>query len=116
MAIIHIRNRKIECISSSETFAWFHFNSICGDNRSVKDYIEIVDKYEKVIITEIPIFEECSENEARRFIALIDELYDHNTDLFMTTVDDYNDLYHGKKLTEEFKRTTSRLVELNKKL
>jgi cell division protein ZapE len=115
-SIINIRNRKIECISSSEKFAWFHFNSICGDNRSVKDYIEIADKYEIVIITEVPIFEEYSENEARRFIALIDELYDHNTDLFMTTVDDYNDLYHGKKLIEEFKRTTSRLAELNKKL
>ena len=63
----------------------------------------------------MPEFDQECENEARRFIALVDELYDRNIDLFMTTFVDHKNLYNGIKLKDEFTRTTSRLVEMNKK-
>ena len=112
---ITIRNREIECIVKTNQLAWFEFNAICGDKRSVKDYIDIADQFKTVVITEVPLFDQERENEARRFIALIDELYDRDTDLFMTTYGDHLNLYSGIKLEDEFTRTTSRLVEMNKK-
>ena len=112
---IMIRNREIECIVKTNQLAWFEFNAICGDKRSVKDYIDIADQFKTVVITEVPLFDQERENEARRFIALIDELYDRDTDLFMTTYGDHLNLYSGIKLEDEFTRTTSRLVEMNKK-
>jgi len=114
-SIINIRNREIECIVKTNQLVWFEFDVICGDKRSVKDYIDISDQFETVVITAVPIFTSTTENEARRFIALIDELYDQNIKLFMTTYGHYQDLYQGKKLQSEFTRTTSRLIEMSKK-
>lgn len=52
------------------------------------------------------------ENEARRFIALVDELYDQNTNLILATNRDYKKLYQGDKLKSEYERTNSRLIEM----
>jgi len=114
-SVISIRNREIECIVKTNQLVWFEFDSICGKQRSVKDYIDISDQFETVVITGVPIFTSTSENEARRFIALIDELYDQNINLFMTAFVHYQDLYQGNKLQSEFTRTTSRLIEMSKK-
>ena len=114
-SVISIRNREIECIVKTNQLVWFEFDSICGKQRSVKDYIDISDQFETVVITGVPIFTSTSENEARRFIALIDELYDQNINLFMTAFGHYRDLYQGNKLQSEFTRTTSRLIEMSKK-
>ena len=112
---IVIRNREIECIKQTNQLVWFKFDSICGNKRSVKDYIDIADQFKTVVITEVPEFDQERENEARRFIALVDELYDRDIGLFMTTFGDHKNLYNGIKLKDEFTRTTSRLVEMNKK-
>ncbi len=112
---IDIRNREIECILRRDQLVWFEFDAICGNKRSVKDYIDIADEFKTIVITEVPTFDQERENEARRFIALIDELYDRNIDLFMTTSANHKNLYTGIKLVNEFARTTSRLVEMNNK-
>ena len=52
------------------------------------------------------------ENEARRFIALVDELYDQNTNLILATNREYKNLYQGDKLKSEYERTNSRLIEM----
>ena len=114
-SVITIRNREIECIVKTNQLVWFEFDAICGQQRSVKDYIDISDQFETIVITAVPIFTSTSENEARRFIALIDELYDQNIKLFMTAYAHYQDLYQGNKLQSEFTRTTSRLIEMSKK-
>ena len=112
---IVIRNREIKCIMRKDQLVWFEFDAICGNKRSVKDYIDIADQFETIVITEVPSFDQERDNEARRFIALIDELYDRNIDLFMTTHVYHENLYSGAKLADEFTRTTSRLIEMNKK-
>ena len=113
-SILIVRGREIECIAKNDQLAWFDFDAICGHKRSVKDYIDIADEFKTIAITNVPLFNEECENEARRFIALIDELYDRNIDLYMTASRQCEDLYHGKKLQDEFRRTTSRLVEMSK--
>ena len=114
-SVITIRNREIECIVKTNQLVWFEFDAICGQQRSVKDYIDISDQFETIVITAVPIFTSTSENEARRFISLIDELYDQNIKLFMTAFAHYQNLYQGNKLQSEFTRTTSRLIEMSKK-
>ncbi len=109
-----VRGREIECIAKNDQLVWFNFESICGNKRSVKDYIDIADQFKTVVITDVPLFNEEYENEARRFVALIDELYDRNIELYMTASRQYEDLYHGKKLQDEFRRTTSRLAEMSR--
>ena len=60
----------------------------------------------------MPVLTVESENEARRFISLVDEFYDRNVKLLMTAEVPINDLYVGTSLTFEFERTGSRLTEM----
>ena len=112
---IIIRNREIPTLYLAEKIVWFDFNVVCGENRSAKDYIDIANEYETVIISSVPTLNESMENEARRFIALVDEFYDHGTNLFLTTNKDFRDLYQGNKLNNEYERTNSRLIEMMSK-
>ena len=112
-ALITINNRKIKSILKSKIIIWFDFNTICGTNRSVSDYISIAKQFQNVFISEIPILDSEKENEARRFISLIDEFYERKVKVFITTAVNYKKLYTGKKLTFEFKRTESRLTEMS---
>ena len=59
-SFINIRNREIECIVKTNQLVWFEFDAICGDKRSVKDYIDISDQFETVVITAVPIFTSTS--------------------------------------------------------
>jgi cell division protein ZapE len=111
-AQILINNRNIQSILSAETIIWFNSQSIFSTNRSVVDYIEIAKQYQTVIISEIPIFTEDMENEARRFIALVDEFYERNVKLIYTSEASYENLYQGRKLLFAYERTKSRLSEM----
>ena len=52
------------------------------------------------------------ENQARRFVALVDEFYDRKVKLVLSAAAGIESLYTGQKLTCEFQRTTSRLIEM----
>ena len=52
------------------------------------------------------------ENQARRFVALVDEFYDRKVKLVLSAAAEIESLYAGQKLTFEFQRTTSRLIEM----
>ncbi len=93
---ILINDRYIKSILSAETIIWFDFKSIFSTNRSVMDYIEIAKQYQTVIISEIPVLTKNMENEARRFIALIDEFYERNVKLIYTSEISFEKLYQGK--------------------
>ena len=57
------------------------FRALCAGPRSQEDYIEIAREYQSVIVSDVPVFDAALEDEARRFIALVDELYDRNVKL-----------------------------------
>jgi cell division protein ZapE len=109
---VKIAGRLIPIIRESANVIWFDFESLCEGPRSQNDYIEIARDYQSVIVSNVPRFTSQRENAARRFIALVDEFYDHNVNLIVSAAARPDDLYHGERLTLEFRRTTSRLTEM----
>jgi cell division protein ZapE len=109
---IEIEGRSIPVIRQDQSIVWFSFTALCAGPRSQNDYIEIARNYQSVIVSDVPVLDSDHENEARRFIALVDELYDHHVNLIISAEAAPNELYRGERLTKQFERTVSRLTEM----
>ena len=109
---IDVNDRSIHYMRNGESTVWFDFEQICDGPRSQNDYIEISRLYQAVLISRVPQFTPLLENQARRFIALVDEFYDRRVKLVLSAHAALEDLYAGEKLTFEFERTRSRLQEM----
>jgi cell division protein ZapE len=109
---IEIAGRAIPVVRVGPGVAWFEFAALCGDARSQEDYIEVAREYQSVILAGVPVLDGAHENEARRFIALVDELYDHNVKLIVSAAAAPAELYRGERLGALFARTASRLTEM----
>jgi cell division protein ZapE len=109
---IEIEGRSIPVIRQNQSIVWFSFSALCTGPRSQNDYIEIARNYSSVIVSDVPVLDADHENEARRFIALVDELYDHHVNLIISADAPPNELYRGERLTQQFERTASRLIEM----
>ena len=113
--VIELLKRPVKTVRAARGVGWFTFAEICGGPRSANDYVELSRLYHTVIISEAPILDAQHDDEARRFIALIDELYDRRVKLVLSAQANVNDLYQGQKLAFEFERTRSRLTEMQSK-
>ncbi|MEA3177970.1 MAG: cell division protein ZapE [Gammaproteobacteria bacterium] len=109
---IEIEGRRIPVICERGGVVWFDFMALCSGPRSQEDYIEIARNYQSVIVSDIPVFDSLHEDEARRFIALVDELYDRNVNLIVSAAAPPIDLYRGDRVAFQFERTASRLIEM----
>lgn len=97
---------------AAEGVIWFDFAQICDGPRSQDDYIELSRLYHTVLVSNVPQLTVNLENQARRFIALVDEFYDRRVKLILSAAVGPSDLYRGKKLVHDFARTRSRLEEM----
>jgi cell division protein ZapE len=109
---LEINGRPIATRMLAKGIAWFDFAAICDGPRSQADYIEIARWYPTVIVSHVPRFDADAEDQARRFIALVDEFYDRGVKLIVSARTGIGDLYRGERLAFEFDRTTSRLTEM----
>ncbi len=109
---IEVEGRSIPVIRESQSIVWFSFSALCSGPRSQDDYIDIARNYQSVIVSDVPVLDAQRENEARRFIALVDELYDHNVNLIVSAEAPPAELYRGDQLAMQFERTVSRLTEM----
>ena len=107
-----ILNREINTISCSDEIVWFDFDVICTSPRAAQDYIELAQQFNTVIVSNVPVMDEYSDDKARRFIYLIDELYDRNVKLITSAEAEPEKLYQGDMLEFAFHRTSSRLIEM----
>lgn len=121
----------------STNVIWFDFNALCNGPRSQRDYIVLANQFSTVLLEGVPQFVgerihavssgvedgyqrqgkmltqlQQLDDEARRFIALVDELYDRKVRLIISAAVDISDLYQGQQLSFEFARCRSRLVEM----
>jgi len=107
-----IAGRPIAFRRRSDGVVWFDFRALCAGPRSQDDYIEIAHEYHTVLVSDVPQFGAKMDDEARRFIALVDEFYDRAVVLILSAAVPVTELYRGSKLKFEFQRTTSRLIEM----
>ncbi|HSG65237.1 MAG TPA: cell division protein ZapE, partial [Gammaproteobacteria bacterium] len=109
---IEVLGRRLEVRREANGIIWFDFAEICDGPRSQADYIEISRCYHTVLVSNVPQFTRSMENQARRFIALVDEFYDRRVNLILSAAVPPAELYAGQKLRFEFQRTKSRLEEM----
>ena len=109
---LEIAGRAIPVVRAGSAAVWFEFGALCAGPRSQEDYIEIAREYGCVIVSDVPVLDATRENEARRFIALVDELYDCNVSLIVSAAAAPAALYRGERLTALFARVASRLTQM----
>jgi cell division protein ZapE len=107
-----INGRAVHSRRCAKGVVWFGFDAICEGPRSQEDYIEIARWYPTVIVSGVPRLDARTDNAARRFVALVDEFYDRKVKLLLSADAEANALYAGQRLDFEFRRTTSRLIEM----
>lgn len=109
---LEVLGRQIPFERECEDIIWFRFQALCGGPRSAHDYIEIARCYHAVVLTGIPKFTGHNDDEARRFINLIDEFYDRKVKLLVSAEVPITELYVEGQRRFEFERTESRLLEM----
>jgi cell division protein ZapE len=94
--------------------ARFSFGDICLQPLAAADYLRIAHEFHTIILDHIPVMHHAQRNEAKRFIILIDTLYDHAVKLVASAQAQPDRLYLAADGYEanEFKRTASRLIEM----
>ena len=113
--VLTIHKRPIQTLMHAEEIAWFEFNALCDAPRAAPDYIELAREYHTIILSSVPVMDENMDDKARRFIYLIDELYDRSVKLVISADAPPERLYTGDMLKFAFKRTSSRLIEMRSK-
>lgn len=109
---IELEGRKIAVRARCKGMAWFDFDALCEGPRAAADYIEIAREFHTVLLGGVPIMDARTDDAARRFVTLVDELYDRHVNLVCTAAAAPPALYTGERLLGAFERTTSRLIEM----
>ena len=110
--VLVINRRNMQAVGVSEGVLLAEFAELCFAPRSAADYTQLAKEYHSVLIDSVPELTSETEDGARRFITLIDEFYDRNIKVAIVADRPMAALYSGKKLSFEFQRTLSRLIEM----
>ncbi len=111
---ISIKGRILHVPCSANGVARFSFADLCEKPLGASDYLRLAHDYHTLMIDRIPVMDYADRNAAKRFIALIDALYDNGVKLMTSSAADPLSLYQAADGFEanEFKRTSSRLIEM----
>jgi acetoacetyl-CoA synthetase len=109
---LEVLGREIPYRCHADGVIWFDFRALCDGPRSQDDYIELSRCYQTVLVSNVPQLDATLENQAHRFIALVDEFYDRRVKLILSASVPLDALYRGKRLQHDFARTRSRLQEM----
>lgn len=110
--VLDILGRPVIAKRCAADVAWFEFAAICEGPRSAQDYVELARRFQTVIVSGVPVLTPGDNDATRRFISLVDEFYDRRVKLMLSAEAPAERLYLGKKLAFEFRRTISRLSEM----
>jgi cell division protein ZapE len=111
-AFVEINRREVAVRFVAEDVVWFDFDVICGQGRAAPDYIEITKLYHTVVITSVPELSNAEDDVTRRFLHLVDEIYDRSVNLILGADARLDDLYTTGRLSFEMDRCRSRLLEM----
>lgn len=111
-ATIEVEGRELTSIKRTDGVIWFDFAELCDGPRSQNDYIELARCFHSILLSGVPVLDRLQEDQARRFINLVDVFYDHNVKLIVSAAAPAAELYVGTRVEFEFQRTISRLQEM----
>lgn len=112
-AELTLQGRKLRAVARHGDVIWFDFATLCEGPRHANDYAELAQEFHTVLLSDVPLFATPQQdNAARRFIALVDELYDQGVKLVVSAAAAPQELYRGESLQFEFRRASSRLIEM----
>ncbi len=109
-----VKGHAVHVPKAAMGVARFSFADLCNKPLAAGDYLRIAHEFHTIILDHIPVLDYSRRNEAKRFIILIDTLYDHCVKLLASAEALPDELYGGDEGYEakEFKRTASRLTEM----
>ena len=109
---LEVQGRQLEVPHEARGACWFSFEDLCEQPLGPADYLAIAKAYNVVFITDIPELGKAQANAARRFINLIDSLYDARTRVVISAETPPEGIYRYADTPVEFARTVSRLTEM----
>lgn len=104
--------RHVEVPRAARGIARFTFDEICGRPLGAADHIAIAERFRAVMIDDVPVLTEELRNEAKRFITLVDVLYERRVRMILSAAAPLDRLFAGRTHALEFDRTASRLMEM----
>lgn len=110
--ILAVQGRKLPFIAYDGTMGRFTFHDLCETALGPADYLALARRLKTLILTDIPRLSPEKRNEAKRFVTLIDTLYEHKVKLIATAAVPPEAIYIDGHGAFEFHRTVSRLVEM----
>lgn len=114
---ISIKGRTLHVPCSAHGVARFSFADLCEKPLGASDYLRLAHDYHTILVDHIPVMDFSQRNAAKRFITLIDTLYDNAVKLMASADANPISLYLADEGSEamEFRRTSSRLIEMSSK-
>ena len=111
---MHLAGRVLRVPEAAMGVARFAFAQLCEQPLGANDYLRLAREFHTLIVDHVPVMDYADRNAAKRFIILIDTLYDHGVKLIASAEAEPNELYTADEGYEalEFKRTESRLIEM----
>jgi len=109
---LSVMGRTLRVPHAANGMARFSFHDLCSNNLGAGDYLALATQFHTVVMDDIPRLTPANHNEARRFINLIDNLYDHRVKLVASAEAEPDRLYAEGEGARAFERTASRLVEM----
>lgn len=110
--ILEVKKRKIVCKKTYKHIAYFSFKELCSEALGAEDYKKICDNFNVILLKDLPILKPEDRNEAKRFVTLIDTIYDNKVILIISAETEVNSIYKTGDGSFEFERTISRLIEM----
>ena len=112
--MLEVKGHRLDVPQAAFGVARAFFADLCGKAYGAQDYAELARRFHTLVLDDVPVMTADNRNEARRFIILIDTLYENRVKLIISASADPHLLYVAQNGREafEFERTASRLIEM----
>lgn len=112
--VLSVQGHELVLPQAAGSVARASFADLCAQAYGASDYIALAQRFHTLVLDDIPVLDFDRRNEAKRFIILIDTLYEHHVKLVASAAAEPHELYHASRGREafEFDRTVSRLIEM----
>lgn len=107
-----VKGRDLIIPQAARGVAFCHFADLCEKPLGAEDYITLADRFHTLVLDGVPKLIADKRNEAKRFMTMIDALYEHKVNIIMAADAAPQDLYREGKHAFEFERSVSRLMEM----